>query len=204
MNFWNNLSKKTIATAKQAMPTQAKSGFFNNIAKNVATAKKAMPAQAKSGFWNNLSKNVATAKQVMPAQAKSSFFSNIAKNIATNKPIPAQTKQMLMKTMQQGKQLPAPIKQALAIKKMTSQINPTLPSNSILNKVSQLIKNTNPSIVKQASPIQRSYMPIDLPYETFTNKKTAMKIPATNFAMSTDADLVQPPVDGGTFNYYGK
>ena len=47
-------------------------------------------------------------------------------------------------------------------------------------------------------------MPVDLPYETMSKKQTAIRIPATNFAMPTNIDLIQPPVDGGTSNYYGK
>jgi hypothetical protein len=47
-------------------------------------------------------------------------------------------------------------------------------------------------------------MPVDLPYETISKKQTALRIPATNFAMSTNIDLIQPAVDGGTSNYYGK
>jgi hypothetical protein len=76
--------------------------------------------------------------------------------------------------------------------------------NNISDNIKKLTQTTNPSIVKAATPIQRSYMPIDLPYETMSKKKYAMKIPNTNFAFSTDVDLVQPPVDGGIINYYGK
>jgi hypothetical protein len=226
--FFNKVAQN-VATAKKTMPATTKSGFFNKVAQNVATVKQAMPAQAKSSFFSNIAKNVATAKQAMPAQAKSSFFSNIAKNIATSKPIPAPVKQSLIKTIQQGKQLPAVIKKALAVKKMVRQsmpqmpikkpitsvrqampapvtrpINPTMPRNSVITKISTLLKNTNPSIVQKATPIQRSYMPIDLPYQTVNQLNYGIKIPATNFALPTDIDLVQPSVDGGTFDYYGK
>jgi len=70
--------------------------------------------------------------------------------------------------------------------------------------IKKLIQTTNPSVVKAVSPVQRSFMPVDLPYETMSKKRYAMKIPATNFAMPTNIDLIQPPVDGGTSNYYGK
>jgi hypothetical protein len=70
--------------------------------------------------------------------------------------------------------------------------------------IKKLINIKNPSIVKSVTPIQRSFMPVDLPYETMSKKQTALRIPATNFAMPTNIDLIQPPVDGGTSNYYGK
>jgi hypothetical protein len=228
MNFFNRMAQN-VATAKKTMPAPIKSGFFSKVAQNVATAKKTIPAPNKSGFFSKVAQNVATVKKPIPATTKSGFFSKIAKNIATSKPIPAPVKQSLIKTMQQGKQLPAVIKQALAVKKMVRQsmpqmpikkpitsvrqampaqvtrpINPTMPRNSVITKISTLLKNTNPSIVQKATPIQRSYMPIDLPYQTVNQLNYGIKIPATNFALPTDIDLVQPSVDGGTFDYYGK
>ena len=160
------------------------------------------------------------------------FFNRIAKRIANMRPIPAATKQALVKTMQKGKPLPAPIKKALATRAMVRKSVPTasmvrksvpvasmvrqsVPAPSMVRQAMQqkggffsnikkLVQTTNPSIVKAVSPIQRSFMPVDLPYETMSKKRFAMKIPATNFAMPTNIDLVQPPVDGGTSNYYGK
>jgi hypothetical protein len=180
------------------------------------------------------------------------FFNRIAQRIANMRPIPAATKQALVKTMQKGKPLPAPIKKALATRAMVrksvpaaSMVRKSMPAASIIRKsvpaasmvsksvpaanmvrksmpaanivrqamsqkdgffsnIKKLVQTTNPSIVKAVSPIQRSFMPVDLPYETMSKKKYAMKIPATNFAMPTNIDLVQPPVDAGTKNYYGK
>jgi hypothetical protein len=160
------------------------------------------------------------------------FFNRIAQRIAAMRPIPAATKQALVKTMQKGKPLPAPIKKALATRAMVRKSVPaanmvrksvpaaniysqSMPAanivrqamatnNNFFKRLQKLTKITNPSIVQNVSPIQRSFMPVDLPYETMSKKKFAMKIPATNFAMPTNIDLVQPPVDGGTSNYYGK
>jgi hypothetical protein len=160
------------------------------------------------------------------------FFNRIAQRIANMRPIPAATKQALVKTMQKGKPLPVPIKKALAKRAIVRQSMPaanmvrksipaaniysqSMPAanivrqamatnNNFFKRLQKLTKITNPSIVQNVSPIQRSFMPVDLPYETMTKKRYAMKIPATNFAMPTNIDLVQPPVDGGTSNYYGK
>ena len=204
--------------------------FFNRITQNVATAKKTMPAPIKSGFFNRMAQNVATVKKSMPAQTKSGFFSKVAKNIATSKPIPAPVKQSLIKTMQQGKPLPAVIKKALATRAVirkavqapamvrkavpttmvrrsvpTAMVRKTVPQKSgLFANIKKLIQTTNPSVVKAVNPVQRSFMPVDLPYETMSKKQTAMRIPATNFAMPTNIDLVQPPVDSGSSNYYGK
>lgn len=169
------------------------------------------------------------------------FFNRLAKNISNFKPIPIKAKQAMLKTVREGKPLPAPIKKALAKRAMVRKSMPSasmvrkslpavnvrqsvpsasmvrqsvpavnvrqtmLPSSGFFNSIKKLINIKNPSVVKSVSPIQRSYMPVDLPYETMSKKKYAIKIPATNFAMPTNIDLVQPPVDGGVgVNYYGK
>ena len=160
------------------------------------------------------------------------FFRKFAKNVANFKPVPAKAKQALIKNMQQGKPLPAVIKKALATRAVirkavqapsmvrksvpaASMVRKSVPAASMVRKavpqkgglfanIKKLIQTTNPSVVKAVSPVQRSFMPVDLPYETMSKKQTAMRIPATNFAMPTNIDLIQPPVDGGTSNYYGK
>ena len=87
-------------------------------------------------------------------------------------------------------------------------LRPATPAKPVLRPaipVSKLIKTTNPIAVKSVNPIQRSYMPVDLPYETMNEKnQPKMKLTATNFELSTDLDMVQPPVDSGMSNYYGK
>ena len=70
--------------------------------------------------------------------------------------------------------------------------------------VRALTNVTAPKAVTAATPIQRSYMPVDLPYQTVPPKTKRIKIPATKFSLPTDIDLVQPSVDAGTTNYYGK
>lgn len=160
------------------------------------------------------------------------FFNRIAQRIANMRPIPAATKQALVKTMQKGKPLPAPIKKALAKRFLYRKLVPaanmvrksvpaaniysqSMPAanivrqamatnNNFFKRLQKLTKITNSSIVQNVSPIQRSFMPVDLPYETMSKKRYGIKIPATNFAIPTNIDLVQPPVDSGTINYYGK
>jgi hypothetical protein len=86
-----------------------------------------------------------------------------------------------------------------------SMVRRAMPTKSgFFSNISKLVQTKNPSVVKAVNPVQRSFMPVDLPFETMSNKQTAMRIPATNFAMPTNIDLIQPPVDSGSSNYYGK
>ena len=154
----------------------------------------------------------------------------IAKRIATGKPIPAKFKLAIDKRRATGKPLPPAIKRAVAIKKpiAAKTIAPAqVPYNkrAIQNRLKQIVATkrverkealrkpisvnaltrvTAPVAVVKATPVQRSFMPVDLPYKTFAPKTKPIKIPATNYVLPTDIDLVQPSVDAGTTNYYGK
>jgi hypothetical protein len=99
-------------------------------------------------------------------------------------------------------QAPSMVRRAVPAASMVRKAVPQ--KGGLFANIKKLIQTTNPSVVKAVSPVQRSFMPVDLPYETQSNKKSVMRIPATNFAMPTNIDLIQPPVDGGTSNYYGK
>jgi len=70
--------------------------------------------------------------------------------------------------------------------------------------VSTLTRITNRMQVNKATPVQKSFMPVDLPYQNFAPVTKPMRIPATNFTLPTNIDLVEPSVDAGTANYYGK
>ena len=77
-------------------------------------------------------------------------------------------------------------------------------SNGKSIPVSKLMQTTSPRVVENVSPIQRSYMPVDLPYERPTPKSKLIKVPDSPYSYSVDLDMIQPPVDSGTRNFYGK
>ena len=54
------------------------------------------------------------------------------------------------------------------------------------------------------SPVQRSFMPVDLPYQTPTPKSQIVRLTNTPFAYAVNIDMIEPAVDAGTGNYYGK
>lgn len=173
------------------------------------------------------------AKPVQPAKAKA-MDKAIAKRIATGKPIPPAIKKAIDKRQATGKPLPPAIKQAVKVNKPIAAKRSVTPAQVRFNRTAQrtqltrkqqavstkivkrreatgkpipvraLTKVTAPVAVKQATPVQRSYMPVDLPYQTIDKKTKPMSIPATKFKLPTSIDLVQPPVDAGTTDYYGK
>lgn len=163
--------------------------------------------------------------KMTPAQARA-VDKAIAKRIQTGKPLPAKIQKAIAKRQATGKPLPPAIKKAVATKSATRSIAPaqvpfkrktTRRQQAVATKivrrreaagkpipVKALTKVTNPKAVRAASATQRSFMPVDLPYQTVNKKQSRMKIPATNFALPTDIDMVQPAVDAGMSDYYGK
>lgn len=77
------------------------------------------------------------------------------------------------------------------------------PSGQVI-PVSRLVRTTAPAAVTRATPIQRSFMPVDLPYNKVQRPSKPMKLVATNFKLPVNIDMIQPPVDAGMSNYYGK
>lgn len=169
---------------------------------------------AKKSFFNRITKQTPKGAAI---------DKNIAMRISKGMPIPAKIKTAIVKRQATGKSLPPAIKQAMAIKKstpkqgifkrLTNQVKTmpvktmpvrSMPVKSMPITAKLLTMVTNPTAVKRANPVQRSFMPVDLPYKNFAPKTKRLKIPATNFSLTTDIDLIQPSVDGGTSNYYGK
>ena len=186
--FFATLAKRI--TANKPIPATAKQAMVKTIQKGQslpANIKKALVSRAiarKAVTAANMFRKAVPATSVVrkAVPTKSGFFSNISKLVQTNKPSVV------------SKSVPA-----------ASMVRKAVPTKSgFFSNIKKLVQTTNPSVVKAVNPVQRSFMPVDLPYETMSNKQTAMRIPATNFAMPTNIDLVQPPVDSGSSNYYGK
>jgi hypothetical protein len=70
--------------------------------------------------------------------------------------------------------------------------------------VKTLEQTTNPAAVKSVSPIQRSFMPVDLPYQTPTPQPKPIRIKNTPYAYNINVNQIEPAVDAGVQDYYGK
>jgi hypothetical protein len=70
--------------------------------------------------------------------------------------------------------------------------------------VKTLEQTTNPAAVKSVSPIQRSFMPVDLPFQTPTPQPKPIRIKNTPYAYNINVNQIEPAVDAGVQDYYGK
>jgi hypothetical protein len=176
--------------------------FFRKFAKNVANFKP-VPAKAKQFLIRNMQQG-----KPLPAVIKKALATRAVIRKAVQAPsmvrkaVPTAMVRKAVPTAMVRRAVPtAMVRRAVP----TAMVRRAVPQKSgFFANIKKLINIKNPSIVKSVTPIQRSFMPVDLPYETISKKQTALRIPATNFAMSTNIDLIQPAVDGGTSNYYGK
>lgn len=178
--------------------------FFNRLAKNISNFKP-IPIKAKQAMLTTVRQGKPLPAPIKKALAKRAIIRKSMPSASmVRKSVPAVNVRQSVPAVNVRRSVPS----ASIVRQSVPAVNvrQTMPpSSGFFNSIKKLINIKNPSVVKSVSPIQRSYMPVDLPYETMSKKKYAMKIPATNFAMPTNIDLVQPPVDGGVgVNYYGK
>lgn len=66
------------------------------------------------------------------------------------------------------------------------------------------IRNVTPSTFKQMSDVQRSFARVDLPYQAVTPPTRVMRIKNSPVNLPININMIEPAVDAGVSNYYGK
>ena len=61
-----------------------------------------------------------------------------------------------------------------------------------------------PTLAKSLNDVQRSFLKTDLPYRPVAPKPKFVRMKNTPFKYPIDIDSIQPSVDAGVSNYYGK
>jgi hypothetical protein len=211
-----NVVKKAVRNPIQAATMKAKTNIATQQAK--ANLAKRMLQQRNTMVANRIAKGLpipsniknaivktATAGKPLPSIIKRGL--EIAKQkkaivpIALPKRANLTRSQIMQKAVAVAKQKgitpQSSLKQMIQKAKVVAQQKAAVP-------VSTLTRITNPMQVNKATPVQKSFMPVDLPYQNFAPVTKPMRIPATNYTLPTNIDLVEPSVDAGTANYYGK
>jgi hypothetical protein len=185
--------------AGQPIPIKAKQAMVKTIQRG-----KSLPASIKSALVSRAiaRKAVPAASMVRRAVPAASMVRKAVPTAMVRKAVPTAMVRKAVPTAMVRRAVPTAMVRRAVPSAMVRRAVPK--KGGFFSNIKKLVQVTNPSVVKAVNPVQRSFMPVDLPYETMSNKQTAMRIPATNFAMPTNIDLIQPPVDGGTSNYYGK
>jgi hypothetical protein len=66
------------------------------------------------------------------------------------------------------------------------------------------LKNITPSTFKKMSDVQRSFAQVDLPYQAVTPKTKVMRIKNSPVNLPININMIEPAVDAGAADYYGK
>jgi hypothetical protein len=204
-------AKKTVVTKKPATPIKTtSSGVFNRLAqraKMVKTAQVKKTVPSSSVFTNIVNRAKVQTALKNAKQAGKSVIVKTATGIKKLTPKPAFN---LAPTAFKAKQatviknIVAPIK-TTEISKFQSSLQAMKPANE-----AKAIFNLTPSpnVVKQLDPIQRSYLKTDLPYKVISKNNFGQPrtqiIKNTPLRFNIDIDQIEPSVDAGMSNYYGK
>jgi len=210
-----NVVRKAVKNPLQAATMKAKSNIATAQAK--ANLAKRMLQQRNTMIANRIAKGLPIPTNIKNAIVKTATASkplpNVIKRgltIAKQKSIvPIALPKRANLTRTQILQKAKAVAQQKAITPVSTQAKMIQKAIAVAQQkapvpVSTLTRVTNPMQVNRATPIQKSFMPVDLPYQNFAPVTKPIKIPATNFTLPTNIDLVEPSVDAGTSNYYGK
>jgi hypothetical protein len=175
-------ARPVVKTA--AMRPVAKTTAMRPVAKTAA-----MRPVAKAAAMRPVAKTAVMRPVVKPVSViRPSPNRSITKFAPAQIPFTAKTKSNVLATSTTSQNAP------LAVVKPTGQAIP----------VSTLTQTTNPNTVMNVSAVQRTFMPVDLPYQTPTPKSKIVRLTNTPYAYAVNIDMIEPSVDSGAGNYYGK
>lgn len=201
-----------------------------NIKKPTAPVKRVAPVVVKKGgVFSKL--KTAQAKQVTatlpkgtaPIVVKKSVFDKV-KAIQAKKAVAPVKKSPIIKAADFKKfAAKSPIKSVMPVRAVTPTrtVTPTravTPTRIVAPTVMttrtdapnitqvQQLRNVTPtqSVVKSLDSTQRSFLKTDLPYQSVTPKTRVVRLKNTPIDLPVNINMIEPPVDGGIADYYGK
>lgn len=177
----------------------AQVGVVRTFAKAVAKRKMVAPVKSVAP-----AKTVVKPKMVAPVKTVVKPKMVAPVKMVTKKAILAPVKTSPIVTAKQyaafKKTTPAqPIKQVPV--KSVSPVS-TLPSNATPNQIFNA--PVTPQLVNTLNSTQRSFLRADLPYQPVTPKTKIVRIKNTPINLPQNINMIEPPVDGGVADYYGK
>jgi hypothetical protein len=94
-----------------------------------------------------------------------------------------------------------PKRQVVTTQRVLPSVTRLRPQNQIMVVRSQPV---TPQTMSVLNPIQRSFSKADLPYQRVVKSNPIVRLKNTPIRYSTSIDMIEPAVDAGTLNYYGK
>jgi len=94
-----------------------------------------------------------------------------------------------------------PKRQVVTTQRVLPSVKRLKPQNQIMVVRSQPVTAQTMSVL---NPTQRSFTKADLPYQRVVKSNPIVRLKNTPISYSTSINIIEPPVDGGISNYYGK
>jgi len=94
-----------------------------------------------------------------------------------------------------------PKRQVVTTQRVLPSVTKLAPQNQIMVVRSQPV---TPQTMSVLNPTQRSFTKADLPYQKVVKSNPIVRLKNTPISYSTSINMIEPPVDGGISNYYGK
>jgi hypothetical protein len=92
-------------------------------------------------------------------------------------------------------------RQVVTTQRVLPSVTRLAPQNQIMVVRSQPV---TPQTMAVLNPVQRSFTKADLPYRPVVKSNPIVRIKNTPISYSTSIDMIEPSVDAGASNYYGK
>lgn len=172
-------------------------------AKRVMPAKSVAPAKTIAVKRSMINKLVAAkkmqttlpARSVAPAKSVAVKRSMINKLIAAKK-VQAPTQKSPIVTAKQFSAFKSTAKPSQPVKRTLQASQPV--------KVFSTDKRVSPAQLKSMDDVKRSFAKVDLPYQPVTPPTKIMRVKNSPINLPININMIEPAVDGGVNDYYGK
>ena len=200
---------RVVTTTKTVAPVK-KGGVFNKLkpsqirvapTKVVTTTRTVAPAK-RGGVFNKLKPSqirVAPTRAVAPAKTVAVRRAELIKMIQAKKTanvVKPTTPSKIVTAKQFSKLKSAPVARPTMVTKPSAPVKVFSTDGSL--------RNVTPSALKQMNDVQRSFARVDLPFQAVTPPTKRMRVKNTPLNLPININMIEPPVDAGVQDYYGK
>jgi hypothetical protein len=203
--------RKIAKAAKKASTFVNKKMAFMPQPKVVAI-KRVMPSKGVTPAQSIAAKKMQSSvkpSQIRIAPTKGSIFNKMKSSVKPSQIRIAPTKTVAVKRSMinkliAAKKIQAPVQKSPIV---TAQQFKTFKSTTQASqpvKVFSTDQRVTPTQLKSMSDVQRSFAKVDLPYQSITPPTKFIKVKNSPINLPVNINMIEPAVDQGVNNYYGK
>jgi hypothetical protein len=200
-----------VVAIKRVMPSKGVTPAQSIAAKKMQSSVKPSQiriAPTKGSIFNKMKSSVKPS-QIRIAPTKGSIFNKMKSSVKPSQIRIAPTKTVAVKRSMinkliAAKKIQAPVQKSPIV---TAQQFKTFKSTTQASqpvKVFSTDQRVTPTQLKSMSDVQRSFAKVDLPYQSITPPTKFIKVKNSPINLPVNINMIEPAVDQGVNNYYGK